>query len=280
MMSSILSNYLNLNNGKKMPVLGFGTANLGNKNIKLEAFDFALEAGYRHFDSASMYNNEEELGEVLKKSLSNYHRDDLFIATKLWNSDHGYKETKRAFHDSMKKLQLEYLDMYLIHWPVTDLRLDSWKAMEELVDEGHVGSIGVSNYTIRHLKELLEVAKIKPVVNQVEFSPFLFQKDLLEFCSHNNIILEAYSPILSVVRKRSDNEILNELANKYDKSIAQISIKWSLQLGNSVIPRSSNMDRIYENADIFDFSLTDSDVTKINSLNEDLRLEWDPTDEP
>ncbi|MCE7735611.1 MAG: aldo/keto reductase [Candidatus Heimdallarchaeota archaeon] len=279
-MSTILNNYLTLNNGTKMPVLGFGTANLGNKNNKLGAFNFALEAGYRHFDSASMYDNEKELGEVLKKSLSTYDRDDLFIATKLWNSDHGYKATKSAFHDSMKKLQLEYLDMYLIHWPVTDLRLDSWKAMEELVDEGYVGSIGVSNYTIRHLTELLEVANIKPVVNQVEFSPFLFQEELLEYCRQNKIILEAYSPILSVIRNKSDNEILNDLADKYEKSIAQISIKWSLQLGNSVIPRSSNKERIQENADIFDFDLTDSEIIKINSLNEELRLEWDPTDQP
>ncbi|MHA2101386.1 MAG: aldo/keto reductase [Candidatus Kariarchaeaceae archaeon] len=279
-MSSVLNNFLQLNDGNKMPSLGFGTANLGNKGRKMDAFNFALDAGYRHFDSASMYNNEKELGEVLKHTLNHINRDELYIATKLWNSDHGYEKTKKAFHESMKNLQLEYLDLYLIHWPVTNLRLDSWRALEDLVNDGYVKSIGVSNYTIRHLEELIEIANIMPVVNQVEFSPFLFQEDLYKYCIEHNIILEAYSPILSVVTKRAHNDVLNSIAKKCNKSIAQIAIKWSLQLGNSVIPRSSNKDRILQNANVFDFEISEEDMKVINELNEDLRLEWDPTDEP
>ncbi|OLS28375.1 MAG: 2,5-diketo-D-gluconic acid reductase A [Candidatus Heimdallarchaeota archaeon LC_2] len=280
MMTSILSEFLDLNDRNKMPSMGFGTANLGNRSNKISAFQYALDAGYRHFDSASMYNNEKELGEILQNALLEYDREELFITSKLWNSDHGYEKTKKAVAKSLEYLKLDYLDLYMTHWPVPNLRNDSWRAMEELVEEGLIKSIGVSNYTIRHLSELLEIASIKPVVNQVEFSPFLYQKELHEFCRENNIILEAYSPILSVVRKRADNKILNDLGLKYNKSIAQIAIKWSLQLGNSVIPRSSNKERINENARVYDFSLSDEDMALLSKLNEDLRLEWDPTDEP
>ena len=271
--------YLRLSDGISMPQIGFGTAGLGNSETTKKAINIALDAGYRHFDTASFYNNEKEIGQILQER-TDIPRQELFIATKLWNSDHGYEKTKKAFHKSLDRLHLDYIDLYLTHWPVPKLRKDSWKAMEELQDEGLIRSIGVSNYTIRHLNEMKEYAIVMPVINQVEFNPFLNQKDLYEYCQSHKIILEAYSPILACIRKRDDDPILNDIAARYNKSIAQIAIRWSFQLNNSVIPKSSNFDRIHENKDILDFQLTLDEMDQLNSLNEDLRLEWDPTDEP
>ncbi|MCH8908409.1 MAG: aldo/keto reductase [Candidatus Heimdallarchaeota archaeon] len=232
-MATIRDQFLTLNNGLNMQSLRFGTANLGDDTSKLQAIQNAVLAGYRHFDSASMYDTETQLGLIMNNS--NIPRTDFFIATKLWNSDHGFEKTTSAFHKSLTNLKIDYLDLYMTHWPVTDLRLASWDAMIDLLDRGLVRSIGVSNYTIRHLQELLDHSDVVPIINQVEFSPFLFQEELLNFCKSKRIILEAYSP-LSVGRKLN-NQVLSEIGSEHNKTFAQIAIKWSLTLGNSIIPR-------------------------------------------
>ncbi|MFQ5883770.1 MAG: aldo/keto reductase [Thermoplasmata archaeon] len=265
-----------LNNGIEMPIFGLGTFQAERGRETREAILDAFDAGYRLIDTAAMYGNEEDVGRAVREC--GIPREEIFVTTKLWNDDHGYDRTIAAFGKSLRKLGLSYIDLYLIHWPVEGLRLESWKALETLQEDGKCRSIGVSNYMIWHLEELLKYSSTVPVVNQVEFNPFLYQKDLLEFCHSHNIRLEAYSPLTK--GHRLNDPKLAAIASTYSKTPAQILIRWVLQRDIIVIPKSSRKERIYENADVFDFEISQVDMEALDSLNEGLRTSWDPSTVP
>jgi diketogulonate reductase-like aldo/keto reductase len=262
-----------LNNGVEMPIFGLGTYLTRRGNETREAVLHALEAGYRHIDTAKIYGNERDIGEAITKS--DVPREDVFITTKLWNSDHGYDRTLAACEKSLTTLGLAYIDLYLIHWPVEGLRNETWKAMERLLKEEKCRAIGVSNYMIWHLEELLKKSSTVPAVNQVEFHPYLYQRDLLEFCQSHNIQLESYSPLTK--GERLNDPKLVVIASRYSKSPAQVLIRWVLQRGIVVIPKSSRRQRIYENANVFDFAILPNDMKTLDSFNQDLRTSWDPS---
>ncbi|MCX8106669.1 MAG: aldo/keto reductase [Ignavibacterium album] len=263
-----------LNNGYEMPYFGLGVYKAAPGKETIEAVSYALEIGYRLIDTAAVYGNEKEVGIAVRQS--GIPREEIFITTKLWNDDHGYESALKAFDESLKRLNLDYVDLYLIHWPVPRLRKDSWKALEKIYSEGRCKAIGVSNYMIKHLEEMRDYAEIIPAVNQVEFSPFLYQKELLEYCKSKNIEVEAYSPLARM--KKKNNPVVNSIARKYNKTHAQILIRWCLEHKLISIPKSSNKKRIKENADVFDFSLNDDDKKQLNSLNENFRVSWDPSE--
>jgi len=277
-----ISTRVALHDGWEIPVLGLGTYLIGDGMETQKAVMNALEAGYRHIDTAMFYGNERGIGEAIRRS--GVPRDELFITTKLWNSDHGYHNTIAAFNESLERLGLDYIDLYLIHWPVEELRNESWRALVHILEgdggegKGKCRSIGVSNYMIWHLEELMENSSYKPVVNQIEFSPFLYQKDLLDFCRSHSIQVEAYSPLTK--GKKLGDPTLAEIASHYSKSPAQILIRWGLQKDVIVIPKSSEKKRIQENADVFDFVISEEDMDRLDSLNRDLRTSWDPSTVP
>ena len=260
-----------LQNGTEMPIFGLGTWALRGQEC-IQAVTWAIEMGYRLIDTAALYGNEEEIGKAIEDS--KIPRENLFITSKVWNSDQGYENTLKAFEKSLNRLKLSYLDLYLIHWPVSGLRNDTWRALEKIYESSRVKAIGISNFTIRHIDELLSMTSITPMVNQVEFSPFLYQKKLLEYCSSKNIQLEAYSPLTR--GRRFNNSVLESLGLKYNKSVPQILIKWGLQHKIVEIPKSGNKQHLKENADVFDFELVTSDMDQIDGLNEDLRIVDDP----
>jgi diketogulonate reductase-like aldo/keto reductase len=261
-----LNSNVKLNNGVEMPIFGLGTWDLRGK-MGYQAILWALEAGYRLLDTAEVYGNEKRVGLAIKDS--GIPREEIFITTKVFNTSQGFENTLKAFQESLRKLDVSYIDLYLIHAPVTNLRLDTWKALEKLLDEGKTRTIGVSNYTTKHLTEQLDHYSTVPAVNQVEFSPFLYQKDLLDFCNSHNIVLEGYSTLTKGVKL--NNQTLIDIAKKYMKSTTQILIRWGLQHDVIQIPRSGNKDHIYENADVFDFQIKDDDMLTLDSLNEDFR---------
>ena len=265
-----------LNNGVMIPRLGLGVYQSPPGQVTQKAVEYALKIGYRHIDTARIYNNESDVGAALRNRGIN--REDVFITTKLWNSDHGYETALKACDASLKRLGLKYLDLYLIHWPVPEIRNESWRALAQLLKDGKCRSIGVSNYTIQHLTELLEDAEVVPMVNQVEFSPFLYQKQLLEYCEKNKIQLEAYSP-LTQGQKLNDPRI-QQIAKKHNKTPAQVLIRWSLQHNLVTIPKSVREERIKENSQVFDYNLTTEDMRILDSLDESFRNSWDPTNMP
>jgi len=275
-MDKTLTSTARLNNGVEIPYLGLGVYLAGPGAGTRNAVQYAFQAGYRHIDTASSYGNEREVGTAVKNS--RIPREEIFITTKLWNSDHGYDRTITACQESLRELGLPYIDLYLIHWPVEKLRNETWKAMIALQEEGRCGAIGVSNYAIRHLEELLADSPVVPAVNQVEFSPFLYQKDLLDFCRSCGIQLEAYSPLTR--GKKLNHPTIASLASEYGKTPAQIMIRWPLQHDVVVIPKSADQQRIYENADVFDFEISSKDLALLDSLNENFRVCWDPSNAP
>jgi len=268
-----ISSKLKMNNGREIPLLGLGTYLSESGSTVENAIEYALEAGYRHIDTAKFYFNEESVGKAVRNS--SLAREEIFVTTKLWNTDHGYDQALKAFEGSLKRLDIEYIDLFLIHWPVERLRNETWKALEKVYKEGQCKAIGVSNYTINHLKELLAECEIKPTVNQVEFHPFLFQKELMEYCKNNDIILEGYSPFAK--GRRIDDPKLIPIAEKYNKTNAQIIVRWHLQHEVVVIPKSSQKHRIIENSEVFDFNISEEDMKYLDSLNENFRCTWDPT---
>lgn len=256
-----------LNNGVRMPWLGLGVFQVADGEEVINSVRWALEAGYRSIDTAAGYQNETGVGTAIKES--GIPREELFITTKLANKDQGYESTLKAFEESRRKLGVDYIDLYLIHWPGRDKYKETWRAFEKLYNEGYIRAIGVSNFQIHHLESLKESSGIIPAVNQVEFHPLLTQKELLAYCKREDIQLEAWSPIM---KGNLDLPILQDLAAKYGKTPAQIVLRWDLQLGVVTIPKSVRKERILENADIFDFELSEEDMRAIDTLNKDHRF--------
>ena len=271
-----INSTVKLNNTVQIPVLGLGVYQTPPGRATQNAVKFALTVGYRHVDTARVYDNEADVGAALRKS--SLHREDLFVTTKLWNSDQGYDSTLRACEASLKRLGLDYLDLYLIHFPVPETRRESWKAMETLLQKGKCRAIGVSNFTVHHLEDLLDEHAVTPAVNQVELHPFLYQKELLDYCRRKGIQVEAYSPLAR--GERLNHPRITAHATKYSKTPAQLMIRWGLQHGLIVIPKSTREERIRENSRVFDFEISAEDMRSLDSLNEDLRFNWDPTSVP
>ncbi|MGX9134644.1 aldo/keto reductase [Rummeliibacillus sp. JY-2-4R] len=268
---------VSLNNGVKIPAVGYGTFRVKDSNELAEMVTLAIKEGYRHIDTAHIYGNEESVGRGIKKAIDEgiVTREELFVTSKVWNDGLTYEETKSAYEESIQKLGLEYLDLYIIHWPgQNDNYIEVYKALEELYNNKKVKTIGVSNFHVHHLEKLLANTSIVPAVNQIEFQPRLTQVEVREYCKEHGIQVEAWSPLMN-------GEILNdstlvEIAKKYQKSPAQIVLKWDLQNDVITIPKSMTPSRIRENLDIFDFILTDEELDKISSLNEDFHYGPDP----
>jgi diketogulonate reductase-like aldo/keto reductase len=271
-MSFTLQSHIRLNNGVEIPRLGLGVYQSPPGRITQRVVRYALKIGYRHIDTAYLYGNELDVGKALQDS--GIHRDEVFITTKLWNTrDVGYDSAVRACKESLHRLGLTYMDLYLIHWPVQGIgnnTIEIWKAMVDLLREGKARAIGVSNFAIDDLKQILDDSDVVPAVNQVEFHPFLYQNDLLSFCKKNGIQLEAYSPLTR--SKRLNHPNIMDIAKKYDnKTPAQILIRWSLQHNLVVIPKSVHEERILENSQVFDFELEEEDMKNLDSLNENFQ---------
>ncbi len=259
---------ITLHNGVAMPYLGLGTYQADNEQEVIDSVKDALEIGYRHIDTASVYKNEEGVGKGIKESA--VAREDIFVVSKVWNTDQGYDGTIQAFADSLERLQLDYLDLYLIHWPVAGKYKDTWKALEYLYAQKKVRAIGVSNFLQHHLEDVLTDCKVVPMVNQMEFHPYFVQQDLIDFCTKNTIQYEAWSPFMQ--GKVFGLNICKELAEKYNKSVAQVILRWNLQKGVVTIPKSVHKNRIVANAAIFDFELSKEDVAYLDSLDRGERI--------
>ncbi|OZB98431.1 aldo/keto reductase [Paenibacillus sp. XY044] len=265
-----------LNNGIDMPWLGLGVFKVEEGSELVEAVKAAVKHGYRSIDTAAVYANETSVGQGIREALADngLKREDLFVTSKVWNADLGYESTIAAYETSLKKLGLDYLDLYLIHWPVAGKYKEAWRALEKLYKDGRVKSIGVSNFQVHHLEDLMKDAEIVPVVNQVEFHPLLSQKELRDFTKQHDIQLEAWSPLMQ--GELLNHPQLKEIADKYGKSIAQVILRWDLQHGVVTIPKSTKEHRIVENASLFDFELSQEDMDRIDGLNENRRVGPDP----
>lgn len=265
-----------LHNGITMPWLGLGVFKVEDGPEVVEAVKAAMKIGYRSIDTAAIYGNESSVGQGIREGMAEHGltRDQLFVTSKVWNADLGYESTIAAYEASLEKLGLDYLDLYLIHWPVQGKYVEAWRALETLYQEGRVKAIGVSNFQIHHLEDLMGTGKIKPMVNQVELHPLLAQTDIHNFCKEHGIQLEAWSPLMQ--GQLLDNPTLKALAERHGKSIAQVILRWDLQRGIVTIPKSTKDHRILENGSIFDFELTNEDMAAINSMNQNLRVGPDP----
>jgi len=275
-MALTITSTASLRGGVQLPLLGLGVYQSPPGEETRRAVEAALAVGYRHVDTARAYGNERDVAEGIVAS--GVPRDEVFVTTKLWNSDQGYDETLRACDASLARLGTERVDLYLVHWPVQKLRNDTWRAMEKLKRDGKARAIGVSNYTVRHLEELLARAKEPPSVNQVELHPFLQQHALIEFCRENGIVVEAYAPLVKA--QRMDHPVLRRLARKHQATPAQVLVRWALQLGYVALPKSVQRERIRENADVYRFELDGEDLAAMERLDEGYRTSWDPTDAP
>jgi diketogulonate reductase-like aldo/keto reductase len=267
-----IADTVELNNGVRMPRLGLGVYKVKDGGEVIQAVHAALEAGYRSIDTAAFYENEKGVGEAIRTS--GLRREDVFVTTKVWNDRQGYESTLAAFEESRKKLGFDYVDLYLIHWPIKGKFKETWRALEKLYREGYVRAIGVSNFKIHHLEELFEDSEVTPAVNQIELHPRLTQEDVRAYCKEKGIQVEAWSPLMR--GRLMDEPTLVELAKKYGKTPAQIIIRWDLQHGLITIPKSVRKERIIENADVFDFELSEEDMKKIDALNQNLRTGRDP----
>ena len=265
-------NNLKLNNGVSMPQLGFGVWQVPDAEAT-PAVAEALKAGYRSIDTAAIYGNEGGVGEAI----AGFDREELFITTKLWNADQGYDSTLRAFDESLKKLKLDTLDLYLIHWPTParDLYVDTWKAFAELQKEGRVRAIGVSNFQPAHLRRLIDETGVVPAVNQVELHPYLQQGELREFHAQHGILTEAWSPLGQGGELLSD-PVVAKIALAHGRSAAQVVLRWHLQIGNIVIPKSVTPSRIRENIDVFDFELATAEIEALSTLDRGGRIGPNP----
>ncbi len=265
-----LAKCFKLSNGYEIPQVGFGTWQTPNGETTTQAVKAALQCGYRHIDTAAIYGNEKSVGEGIRKS--GVCREDLFVTSKVWNTERGYEKTLAAFDKTLADLGLEYLNLYLIHWPANEkqfenwqeINKDTWRAMETLYLEGKIKSIGVSNFLVHHLEPLLAAAKIEPMINQIEFHPGQMQLDTVEFCKRNQILVEAWSPLGT--GRMLNNSTLMAIAEKYQKSVAQLCIRWCLQNEVLPLPKSVTPSRIKENTEVFDFVLSAEDMEIINDM--------------
>ncbi len=275
-----MSKHLNINSriilhdGNRMPLFGLGVWAAQSGQETYDAVLYALKTGYRHIDTAEMYGNEKDVGKAVVDSGIN--RADVFVTTKLWDSGLGYDHALKAFDISLQKMNLDYVDLYLIHWPENGSQLKIWRALERIKKEGRTRSIGVSNFAPKYLKELLVVDSEHPVVNQVELSPFLQQKHIYSFCQKENIHLTGYCPLSRGNRFNDSN--LSRIAKETKKSAAQVMIRWALQRGHTVIPKSVSPARIEENANVFDFNLNNAQMKILDGLEEGLRFCPDPAE--
>lgn len=275
--ASSLQDTTTLHNGVAMPWLGLGVFKVEEGQELIAAVKEAIRFGYRSIDTAAIYNNESGVGQAIREALAenpSIKREDLFVTSKVWNADLGYESTLAAFETSLEKLGLDYLDLYLIHWPVKGKYKDAWRALEQLYKDGRVRAIGVSNFHVHHLEDLLKDAAVVPMVNQVELHPRLSQEELVKFCAENRIQMEAWSPLMQ--GQLLDDKTLQDIAAKHGKSIAQIILRWDLQRGIVTIPKSTKAHRIAENASVFDFELTAEEMQLIDGLNQNLRVGPDP----
>lgn len=265
-----LTDSFTMHNGKTIPCIGYGTYKTSEEEV-YDAVIAAIKAGYRHIDTAAFYKNEAGVGRAVREC--GVPREEIFVTSKVWNTDRGYENTKKAFAESMERLGLEYMDLYLIHWPANKkqfgdeakkINAETWRALEELYAEGKVRAIGLSNFLPHHIEELMEGAKVKPMVDQIEFHPGWAQLEVSEYCRKKDIVVEAWSPL---GRKDAlDNEVLREIGAKYQKGTAQVCIRWIIQHGILPLPKTVNPDRMAENADVFDFELTAEEMRIIDEL--------------
>jgi diketogulonate reductase-like aldo/keto reductase len=272
-----------LNNGVQMPVIGFGVFRLAEGEEVYNAVKNALSVGYRLIDTASQYKNEEGVGRAIRES--GIPREEIFVTTKLWNTDQGYESALRAIDVSLGKLGLDYVDLYLVHWPTAtgelrkgesiNRREETWRAMEEIYKSGKAKAIGVSNYMINHLEEMKKYQTIPPAVNQFEFHPFLYLAELLSYCKQNNIAVEAHSPFFDL--KGADNEVIQKIAQKYGKTWAQVVLRWSIEHGAVPIPKSAHLKHMKENLEVFDFEISSEDMQALNKLSQNFHARVDPT---
>ncbi|KHL97556.1 glyoxal reductase [Paenibacillus sp. IHB B 3415] len=257
-----------LANGVEMPWFGLGVFKVQEGQEVVDSVKAAIKAGYRSIDTATVYGNEEGVGQAIRES--GVARNELFITTKVWNNDQGYDSTLAAFDLSLSKLGLDYVDLYLVHWPIRAKYKDTWRALEKLYADGKVRAIGVSNFQIDHLEDLLTEAKVKPMVNQVELHPLLSQLELREFCRAQGIQIEAWAPLAQ--GHLLDNEVIADIAARHNKTLPQVILRWDLQNGIVTIPKSVKEERIIANADIFDFELSEDEISRINALNNNQRF--------
>ena len=270
--------YIEFYNGNQMPMLGLGTFRVENNDTCKEAVKHAIESGYRSIDTAKVYGNEEQVGQGIKEGLEStgLNREDIFVTSKLFFEDFGRKNVAQAYETSIQKLGLDYLDLYLVHWPGTNeaIMIDTWKGMEDLYKDNKVKNIGVSNFNPDHFEALLAQVSIKPVINQVEFHPYFTQEKLRKYLEAQNIYMESWSPFMNA--QILNDETLNEIGKEVNKSAAQVIIKWNMQHNVVVIPKSVTSSRIEENIDVFDFELSEKQMKRIDNLNKDQRIGPDP----
>ncbi len=266
---------IRLASGHSIPQLGLGVWQSPQGAPTRDAVTAALRLGYRHIDTARVYRNEPDVGAAVRES--DIPRDQIFVTTKLWNDDQGYDSTLRAFDKSLERLNIEYIDLYLVHWPVAGKRLDSWRALEKLHADGRARSIGVSNFLVPHLQELVATAKTPPHANQIELSPFLQRRPTVELCKKLGIAIEAYSPLTR--GEKLGDPVVAAIARETGKTAAQVLLRWSVQHGYIVLPKSVRAERIAENGAIFDFTLTDEQMSRLDALEENLVTGWDPAEQ-
>jgi methylglyoxal/glyoxal reductase len=271
---------LKLNQGGEIPMLGLGVFQSPPGPVTEQAVSDALDLGYRHIDTAAMYGNETDVGTAIRAS--GIPRKEIFVTTKLWHTDHGFEPAQKAGRASLARLGLDYIDLYLIHWPRANSpedRLGSWRGLEKLQKEGICRAIGVSNYTVRHLEELRAHSEVVPAVNQVEFHPFVYNPELLQYCEQLGIRLEAWSPLTR--GRRMDDPTVRAVAAAHRKTPAQVLLRWGIEHGIVEIPKSVHRERIAENAEIFDFSLTPSELAQLDGLRDGKRVGlWNPAEIP
>ena len=263
---------ITLANGVNMPGFGLGVFKMENGDETIRSVKNALTIGYRLIDTAALYKNEESVGQAIKES--GIPREELFVTTKVWNSDQGYESTLQAFEESKRKLGVGRIDLYLIHWPVAGKYKETWKALEHLYKQGEVRAIGVSNFHKHHLEDLLADAEVMPMVNQVELHPLLSQSDLRDYCKEEGIAVEAWAPLAQ--GRLLSHPALASIAEKYGKTVAQIILRWHIQHGIIAIPKSIKEHRLAENADIFNFNLSFNDMITIDKINDNERVGPDP----
>lgn len=267
---NIIMKYQKLNNGIEIPMLGLGVFRMEDKKEAYNSVRKAIDLGYRHIDTAKVYENEEPVGRAIRES--GVSREEMFVTTKLWNEDIANDNAQKAFETSLKKLGLDYVDLYLVHWPLKDKYVTIWKEMEKIAQSDKARAVGVSNYQKNHLQEIIDLKSLVPAVNQIELHPYMSQQPLVDFCKQHDINIESWSPLCANKNNLLQEQSLKKIGEKYSKTAAQVVLRWNIERGLIVIPKSSNPKRQAENLDVFDFELTTEDIQVIDSMNKDLRV--------